>query len=559
MSPAGPRGDSEAGRTAQAADRLERGRRFYEARAWRDAYDELAQADEAAPLGAADVELLATCAYMLGREDEWMRGLERAHHLHVDAGEVPRAVRCAFYIGANLALRGEMGGATGWLGRAQRLLDRDGRDCVERGYLLVIEELQQLASGDYAAAAETAAAVAEIGQRFGDADLFALAVMDLGHLLIKDGQVKEGLGLLDEAMVAVTSGELSPIPTGWVYCSVISACQEVFEVRRAAEWTAALTRWCDQQPDMVAFTGRCLVHRAEVMQLQGAWADALEEARRAGRRFVETMNPVAGLAFYREGELLRLRGDFAAAEKAYREASRCGWEPQPGLAQLRLARGRGDSAAAAIRRATAEASDPLRRAGLLAACVEIMLAVGDLEEARDACRELEKIAAGYESEMLAAMAEYAHGAVDLAEGDAQAALAPLRRALQRWHDLAAPYEAARARVLIAQACRALGDGDSADLELEAALDVFERLGARPDLAQLDSLSRKARSSDARGLTPRELQVLRLLAAGETNKGIAARLVVSERTVDRHVSNIFTKLDVSSRAAATAYAYEHDLV
>jgi DNA-binding CsgD family transcriptional regulator len=423
----------------------------------------------------------------------------------------------------------------------------------------VIEELQHWASGDYAAAAETAAAVAEIGQRFEDADLFALSVMDQGHLLIKDGQVKQGLGLLDEAMVAVTSGELSPIPTGWVYCGVIGACQEVYEARRAAEWTAALTRWCNQQPDMVAFTGRCLVHRAEVMQLQGAWGAALEEARRAGTRFVETMNPVAGLAFYREGELLRLRGEFGAAEEAYREASRCGWEPQPGLSQLRLAQGRPDSAAAAIRRATGEASDPLKRAGLLAACVEIMLAVGDLEEARNASRELDEIAAGYESEMLTAMAEHARGAVDLADGDTRIALTPLRRALQRWHELAAPYEAARARVLIGQACRTLGDGDSADLELEAARDVFARLGARPDLAELDSLTRNAPSANRHGLTPRELQVLRLVAAGETNKGIAAKLVVSERTVDRHVSNIFTKLDVSSRAAATAYAYEHDLV
>jgi DNA-binding CsgD family transcriptional regulator len=559
MSPAGTRGDSQAARPAQASRPLARGRTLYEARAWRDAYEALSQADEAVALEAADVELLATCAYMLGDEDEWMRRLERAHHLHVDAGEIQRAVRCAFFIGTNLALRGEMGGATGWLGRGQRLLDRDGRDCVERGYLLVIEELQQLASGDYAAAAETVAAIAEIGQRFEEADLFALAVHDQGHMLIKAGRVKEGLGLLDEAMVAVTSGELSPIPTGWVYCGVISACQEIYEVRRAAEWTAALTRWCDQQPDMVAFTGRCLVHRAEVMQLQGDWADALEEARRAGRRFVQTMNPVAGLAYYREGELLRLRGELVAAEEAYREASRCGWEPQPGLSQLRLAQGRPDSAAAAIRRATGEASDPLKRAGLLAACVEIMLAVVDLEEARNASRELDEIAAGYESEMLTAMAEHARGAVDLADGDARAALTPLRRALQRWHELAAPYEAARARVLIGHACRALGDGDSADLELEAARDVFARLGARPDRARLDSLTENAGSANTQGLTPRELQVLRLVAAGETNKGIAAQLVVSERTVDRHVSNIFTKLDVSSRAAATAYAYEHDLV
>jgi DNA-binding CsgD family transcriptional regulator len=553
MSPAGPRGDSEAGPRPQALRVLARGRRLYAAHAWTEAYDALSQADELAALEAGDVELRATAAYMLGREDEWMRGLERAHHLHVEAGELHRAVRCAFWIGTNLALRGELGGATGWLGRAQRLLERDGRDCVERGYVLVVEWLQHIARGDYAAATEAAATAAEIAQRFDDADLFALSVMDQGHLLIKDGRVKEGLGLLDEAMVAATSGALSPIPTGLVYCNVIAVCEEVYDFRRAAEWTAALTRWCEQQPDMVAFTGVCLVHRAEIMQLQGAWGDALDEARRAGRRF-ETMTPVAGLAYYREGELLRLRGDFAAAEEAYREASRCGWEPQPGLAQLRLAQGRRDSAAAAVRRASTEAREPLKRAGLLAACAEIMLAVGEVDEARHACHELGGIAAVYESEMLSAMVEHACGATELADGDARSALVPLRRALQRWHDLAAPYEAARVRVLIGQACRSLGDADSADLELEAAREVFARLGARPDLERLE-----APTGDTHGLTPRELQVLRLVAAGETNKGIAAELVVSERTIDRHVSNIFTKLDVSSRAAATAYAYEHQLV
>ena len=557
MSPAGPRGDSEAARRTQASRPLAHGRRFYEARAWRDAYDALSQADEAVPLEAGDVELLATCAYMLGDEDEWMRGLERAHHLHVEAGQIQRAVRCAFFIGTNLALRGEMGGSTGWLGRGQRLLDREGRDCVERGYLLVIEELQQLASGDYAAAAETVAAIAEIGQRFEDADLFALAVHDQGYMLIKGGQVKEGLGLLDEAMVAVTSGELSPIPTGWVYCGVISACQEVYEVRRAAEWTAALTRWCDQQPDMVAFTGRCLVHRAEVMQLQGDLGRRTRggETRRSSFRRDHESDSGFGVIIARESCFDCAVTLEPPRRPTGRRADAAGSRSR-GCLNCASRRGDADSAAAAIRRATGEASDPLKRAGLLAACVEIMLGVGNPEEARNASRELGEIAAGYESEMLAAMAEHARGAVDLAEGDAQAALASLRVALQRWHDLAAPYEAARARVLIAQACRTLGDGDSADLELEAARDVFARLGARPDLVQIDNLER---SADAHGLTPRELQVLRLVAAGETNKGIAAKLVVSERTVDRHVSNVFTKLGVSSRTAATAHAYEHGLV
>jgi DNA-binding CsgD family transcriptional regulator len=554
MPPAAATGDAP-----EAADQLERGRRSYEEGAWLDAYESLSRADQASPLGAPDLELLATSVYMLGRDDEWMNLLERAHHVYVDAGEARRAASCAGWIGTNLALRGEVGGATGWFGRAQRLLESDGRDCPERGYMLLPVVFQHEAAGDFTAAAATAAAAAEIGQRFGDADLFALAVHGQGCMLIKDGRIKEGLGLLDEAMVAVTTGELSPIPTGLVYCGVILACQEVYELSRAREWTAALARWCADQSDLVAFTGRCLLHRAEIMQMDGAWPDALEEARRAGLRFVETMNSAAGLAYYRQGELLRLQGEFDEAEEAYREASRSGWEPQPGLAQLRLAQGRTDVAAAAIRRAVGEVSERLRRSGLLAAYVEIMLAVGDLEEARSASRELGEIAEGYESGMLAAMVEQARGAVDLAEGDARTALISLRQAWQLWHELEAPYEAARVRVLVGLACGALGDDDTAAMELEAARGVFEQLGAVPDLAHLDALVQPAVTGYAHGLTQRELEVLRLIATGKTNREIAATLVISEHTVARHVQNIFAKLHVSSRTGAGAFAFEHDLV
>jgi len=311
---------------------------------------------------------------------------------------------------------------------------------------------------------------------------------------------------------------------------------------------------------MVAFSGRCLVHRAEIMELHGAWRDALDEARRARQRCVQGKNQsAAAQAFYRQGEVHRLQGRFSAAEEAYRDASWCGWEPQPGLALLWLAQGNDDAAAAAIRRVVGETTEPLKRARLLPAYVEIMLAVGDAQEARNACRELEEISARYESGMLGAMVAHAEGAVDLAEGDAWAALLALRRAWQVWQELEVPYEAARVRVLLGLACRALGDDDTAALELEAARGVFAQLGAEPDLARVDSLARSTVSADAHRLTARELQVLRLVAAGETNKAIAAELILSERTVDRHVSNIFTKLGVSSRAAATAYAYKHQLV
>jgi DNA-binding CsgD family transcriptional regulator len=542
-------------------DDLERGRACYARRAWMDAYKVLSNVDRAGPLAAEDLELLATSAYMIGRDDDMVNALERAFHAHLDARAALRAVRCAFWIGIDLALRAQMGPATGWLGRAQRLLERERHDCAERGYLLLPAVLQHRASGDHQAAYAVAARAADIGERFGDADLLALAVHEQGRALIGQGRVEEGLGLLDEAMVAVTADELSPIVTGLVYCSVIEGCQQVYALRRAREWTAALTRWCEQQPDMVAFTGQCLVIRAEIMQLQGEWREALDEARRACERFGRGMNQIAAAqAFYQQGELYRLQGDLAAAEEAYREASRCGWEPQPGLALLRLAHGNDGGAAATIHRAMGETTDPLKRVRLLPAYVEIMLAIGDAEEARSACRELKEISEnGYESGVLGAMVAYARGAVDLADGEAQVALVALRRAWQQWQELQAPYEAAQARVLVGLACRALGDDDTAALELDAARGVFAQLGAAPDIARVDSLARNTASIETHRLTPRELHVLRLVATGQTTRAIAAELVLSERTVDRHVSNIFTKLGVSSRAAATAYAYVHRLI
>jgi DNA-binding CsgD family transcriptional regulator len=413
---------------------------------------------------------------------------------------------------------------------------------------------QHEAAGDFAAAAAAAGEAVRIGERFGDRDLFALAIHGQGHMLIKDGRVREGLALLDEGMVAVTAEELSPIVTGIVYCGVILACQEVYEVRRAREWTRALSDWWALQPEMVAFTGRCLVHRAEILQLDGSWPDALEEARRAGERFVATKNPAAGLARYRQGELLRLQGEFAAAEAAYKEASGFGWEPQPGLAQLRLAQGRAEAAAAAIRRAEAATSLAIERARLLPAFVEIMLAVGETQSARRACAELQELARGFDSAMLTALVAHAQGAVHLAEGDAQAALVALRAAREAWHALEAPYEIARTRVLVGEACQVLGDDEAAALELEAARSIFERLGAKPDLARL-----LARTTHSHGLSRRELEVLRLVASGKSNREIASALVISEHTVARHVQNIFAKLGLSSRAAATAFAYEHDLV
>jgi DNA-binding CsgD family transcriptional regulator len=381
-----------------------------------------------------------------------------------------------------------------------------------------------------------------------------------GMIRIKQSRVEEGLQLLDEAMVGVTAGEVSPFMSGVVYCGVIACCEEAFEPRRAREWTDALTRWCEEQPQLVAFSGRCLAHRAGIMQLHGRWRDALEEALLARERCELAMNRAAtGQAYYQQGDLHRLRGDFGDAEAAYRDASRCGRQPQPGLALLRLAQGDADAAAAAIRRALGETREPLQRAVLLPAYAEIMIAVGDGAEASRACGELEEIATASERTMLAATAAHVRGATGLAEEDAEAALVSLRRAWRLWEELEAPYEAARARVLVGLACRALGDDEGAAMELEAARGAFEQLGASPDLARLDSLTRREAAAETHGLSARELQVLRLVASGKTNREIASELVLSEHTVARHVQNIFAKLGVSSRTAATAFAFEQELV
>ena len=550
----------DAGSPAPASE-LDLGRESYAARAWSDAYDQLNRSDRAVPLGAENLELLASSAYMLGRDEEFRGALERAYRAHLAEGDAAAAARCAWWIGHNFLFHGESAPASGWFARGQRLLERESLDCVSRGYLLIPDLLQHVFGGDPGGAYAIAARVTAIGERFGDRDLVAIGLMEQGHALVRQGRTEDGLRLVDETMIAVVSQELSPIVAGIVYCNTIAFCRDVYELRRAREWTGALTRWCAQQPEMVTHQGLCLVHRAEIMTLAGTWQDALEEARRAGERYTQgALNERAvGHAAYRRGEVHRLRGELEAAEAAYREASRLGQEPLPGLALLRLAQGKEAAAAAAIQRALGETNEPLKRAALLPAEVETLLAIEDVEHARVAATELSEIAERQGSDVLGAMAAYARGAVALAEGDGRAALPSLRLAWQTWHELEAPYEAARARALAGLACRSLGDEDSALLELEAARAAFAQLGAEPDLVKVDAFLRGPARRSRHGLTARELEVLRLIAAGKSNHAIAADLFISEHTVRRHAQNIFRKLDVSSRAAATAFAFEHDLI
>ena len=529
-------------------------------RAWAGAFRALAKADRQHPLGPQDLEHLALAAYMLGCPDDHLEYLKRAHRAYQNAGDLPRATRCAFWAGINFATRGQVSHAAGWFGRAQRFADRGPRDNVEHGYLLLPALLECAGERDWKGVAAVARKAERIAERHDDADLFALAAHERGNAMVRLGRVEEGLRLWDEVMVSVTAGELSAVVTGLVYCSVIAYCQDVFQVGRAQAWTQALTGWCEQQPEMVAHVGQCLIHRSEILHLRGQWSAALTEARRVITRIAQSKNsPVTGHALYREGEVYRLQGRFDRAESAYREAARFGYEPQPGLALLRLAQGKTTTAVSTIRRALAESNDSVRRARLLPACLEICLANRDLEQAQQACDELEDSAKGRKSGLLNALLAESRGALELAQGKPRVALERLRHAHDEWRQLEAPYEAARVRVQIAQACQMLGDNEAAALELNAARSAFSHLRARPDVARVDRLARRVVSGTEHGLTRRELEVLSHVAAGRSNKTIARELELSHRTVDRHLSNIFDKLGVSSRSAATAFAYRSRLV
>jgi DNA-binding CsgD family transcriptional regulator len=553
--------ENPKGAVTAPSDALLRGRAHFQGRQWKDAFEALTLADRSTPLEVEDLDRLAWSAGLSAYDDEMLAANERAYHARLEAGQNLMAARAAFWLGFRLLARGEPARANGWLGRAERLVD--AQDCVEQGYLLLPAGQRHLNAGEAAEAQSCAARAAEIGERFGERDLVAFALNLQGRGLLLEGRVERGLALMDQAMVAAASDELSPVVTGIIYCSAIVSCHRVFALDRVREWTAALSSWCEANPQLGLFTGHCLVHRAEVMEMNGSWSEAVQEARRAVQRCVRAIErDAAGRAHYQQAEIHRLRGEFELAEGAYRDASRSGFEPQPGLALLRLAQSEFDAAASASRRVVLATRDPLARTRFLPAHVEIMLAVGDLDEARAASRELQETAACINTDVLAAIAGHALGSVHLAEGNPHAVVGPVRRAFEIWQKFGAPYLAARLRVLLARACIALEDMEGAQLELDCASEVFQQLGAKPDLAIVEvlrlSLDGRKKGAD-HGLTEREMQVLRLIASGKTNKAMARELSLSEKTVDRHVSNIFVKIQVSTRAAATAFAYERKLV
>jgi DNA-binding CsgD family transcriptional regulator/tetratricopeptide (TPR) repeat protein len=536
---------------------LDRGRAAFREHRWSEAIAELERAEHDGAITAEDLEHLATAQILVGHAQEGVDTLTRAHEAFLDAEDVPGATRCAAWLGMQFMDLGDRARSTGWFARAQRLVEADPRSGASAGFLLVPEALGAMYAGDATRAAEAFGRAAEFAGRFGDADLLALSHLGLGQARIMIGEPEAGLILLDEVMVAVTAGEISPIPSGIVYCAVLQSCRLAFDLRRAEEWTRALDHWCRARPDMVAFSGQCQAQRAALFILHGAWGDAVAAAQAAQERAERGDRDARFSAWYQDGEVQRLRGEPTRAESSYERAAETGWDPQPGLALLHLAQGRTEVAQSLIRGAV-DRADPAERRWMLPAAVEIELAAGDVAAARRVADELAVEQRTSPMPMMRALVDQAEAAVRLDEGDAGAAVVLARQAWARWRELDVPYEAARCRVLAARAFRTLGDDPSASMEFDAARAVFADLGARPALAAIDALMASDSSDRAGGLTARETEVLRLVAEGKTNRLIALDLYLSEKTVARHLSNIFAKLGVSTRSAATAYAYQHGL-
>ena len=539
---------------------LDRGREAFERGAWREAFTLLSAAERGGAVDGQDLTRLASAAYLIGQFDESARAWEGAHRAALEANDPKAAAQAAFWLALGLIFRRDVARGAGWIARAVRILDDCGADCVQRGYLRFAEAMRAVVEGDGEAAEHGFAESAAMATRFGDRSLMAMARHAQGRALIYRGDSAQGGTLLDETLVAIESGEVAPLFVGDIYCSAIAACREMYDLSRASEWTHALDRWCESQPEAIAYRGPCAIHRAEIVRLHGDWQSAGVELERAYEWFEQRPAQLGiGVAWYEIAELHRLRGAYDAADEGFRKASRAGFDPQPGLALLRLAQGKTATAMASIRRSADEARGWPVRSRRLPALIEIALAANDIDSAGVAAAELAEIADSVQTPLIRAIASHTNGWVALASNDAHRALASLRDAVAIWSALQAPYDAARARVLVGLACRVLGDDETAALELEAAHEVFVALGARPDRARVEALLGDVARSGAGALTQREIQVLRRIAKGDTNRAIAAGLRISEKTVARHVSNIFVKIDVSNRAAATSFAHEHGLV
>ena len=540
------------------SESLELGRDAFDRQAWRRAYEQLTEAEADDSLDVEDLERLAASAYLAGMDEASADVWSRAHLRCAEIGDIARAARCGFWLAFSLLNGGDLAHGGGWVDRSRRLLEENHLECVEQGYVHYVSALRSIFSGDVETARDGFRAAVDFGERYRDRELVTLARIGEGRCLIYLGDLSGGVALLDEAMVAVQASEISPIATGDSYCTVIDGCFELFDVARANAWTADLDAWCDAQPELVLYKGECLVHRAELMLLHGDWATAIDVLDRDRQRLSGPAEQrISGHVAFLRGELHRLRGEHAAAEDAYRVAREAGYDPQLGVSRLRLHQGRMSDAETGIRRALAEAEDPFARIRVLAPFVEIVVAAGDVAAGRAAADELAAHAEAVPQPLVRAMAETADGLVLLAEGNGAGALSALRHGWRTWQDVGAAPEAARARVRLALACRTVGDTDTGAMELEAARSVFSDLRAAPDIEWVRSLVEEPVELPD-GVTAREAEVLALVAEGLTNRQVANRLTISEKTVASHLAHVFAKVGLQSRAAATAYAIAHGL-
>jgi DNA-binding CsgD family transcriptional regulator len=535
---------------------LESAREHHQASRWVRACEEYGAADRATPLTVEDLESWAEAAQVIGRIDEAMAVLTRCFELRAEAGDIHGATRATYWLwSAHVFARGEFAIAAGWVERARTLAEERGSG--DYGWLLIPRAYGCIGRGDYATAEGLLHRAAELGLGRGDIDLITIATTMRGRASLKLGSLENGLALLDEAMVRILTRTTSPRATSVMYCAAIGSCYEVQEIARAAEWSVALDQWLGTLPQLGgAYFGNCRIYRAILMRLRGDWSRAEAELEQACRDLAVDGQLVAGHAWYELGELRRLQGQ-PGVQEAFQQATAFGHVAQPGLALYRLSQGNAQAAGAGLRRVLAERELAGDRLVLLPAAVEVCLAAGQIDEAKDVITELEKTAQTYPTTATRAILDAARGAVALSEDRPADALARLREASDRWRELDAPYETAQVGVRIGEACRALSDEEGALMEFRAAQATFERLGARPDASRVRGLL-SGQDADLAVLSPREIEVLRLIVRGRTNAEIAAQLFLSERTIHRHVSNILTKLDVRSRTSAATYAVQHGL-
>lgn len=534
---------------------LEKARDALAAHNWALAFDLLSEAREISGLAAEDLDALAEAAWWTGRIDICIEALERVYQEFVGSGETDRAVMAAIYLSYHHANKGDFAIGNGWQSRATRLAQQIPHSPAA-AYLATAECGIAYNSGDLEGCLAKAKAVAKAGEDHGDPTLLAWGLHWRGLAMIKLGYLDEGWSLLDEAMLGVSSGQMQPIWAGFLHCGMVLICEQLGDPRRGWQWVEVTERWLHGLPSASVYPGICRMYKARLIQERGDWAEAEIEARRVCAELTDLHVASAARAYYEIGEINRKRGDLESAEESFKKAHHMGFDPQPGLARLRLAQGRVDTAMLQIVRALDEAPDRLERAKLLPHHVEIAIAAGDLEGATAAVNELQGIADDYQTPRLMACALSARGALLLAQADPSGALTTSRRAVRLWMDIDCPYQVALERLQIAEVYRLLDEDDAAIMELDAAREVFESLGASHEAHRAAELLGEA--GHPGDLSDREVGVLRLVAAGKSNKQIAAELFISERTVARHLSNIFVKLDVPSRAGAAAFALRKGL-